>query len=100
MDRWYVRWDARNHLQIMTIFIIIYLYNCIKQMSYERGAIMLAHSAMIGVVIYMMMRYLFNQSPFVAEDRSIVIAAFMLIYMVMFGHGMPTQLNRNLSFIA
>jgi TRAP-type C4-dicarboxylate transport system permease small subunit len=69
-------------------------------MSSERGAIMLAHSAIIGVVIYMMMRYLFNQSPFVAEDRSIVIAAFMLIYMVMFGHGMPTQLNRNLSFIA
>ena len=69
-------------------------------MSYERGAIMLAHSAMIGIVIYMMMRYLFNQSALVAEDRSIVIMAFVLIYMVMFGHGMPTQLNRNLSFIS
>jgi TRAP-type C4-dicarboxylate transport system permease small subunit len=69
-------------------------------MSYERGAIMLAHSAMIGIVIYMMMRYLFNQSSFVAEDRSIVIAAFVLIYMVMFGHGLPNQLNRNLSFFA
>ena len=68
-------------------------------MSYERGAIMLAHSAMIGIVIYMMMRYLFNQSALVAEDRSIVIAAFVLIYMVMFGHGLPMQLNRNLSFI-
>lgn len=68
-------------------------------MSYERGVIMLAHSAMIGIVIYMMMRYLFNQSALVAEDRSIVIAAFVLIYMVMFGHGLPTQLNRNLSFI-
>ena len=68
-------------------------------MAYERGAIMLAHSAMIGGVIYMMMRYLFNQSALVAEDRSIVIAAFVLIYMVMFGHGLPTQLNRNISFI-
>ena len=68
-------------------------------MAYERGAIMLAHSAMIGFVIYMMMRYLFNQSALVAEDRSIVIAAFVLIYMVMFGHGLPTQLNRNISFI-
>lgn len=66
---------------------------------YERGAIMLAHSAMIGIVVYMMMRYVFDQSPFVAEDRSIAIAAFVLIYMVMFGHGMPTQLNKNLSFI-
>lgn len=70
-----------------------------EEMAYERGAIMLAHSAMIGIVVYMMMRYVFNQSPFVAEDRSIVIAAFVLIYMVMFGHGMPTQLNKNLSFI-
>jgi TRAP-type C4-dicarboxylate transport system permease small subunit len=70
-----------------------------EEMMYERGAIMLAHSAMIGIVVYMMMRYVFNQSPFVAEDRSIVIAAFVLIYMVMFGHGMPTQLNKNLSFI-
>ena len=68
-------------------------------MSYERGAIMLAHSAMIGIVIYMMMRFLFNQPSLVAEDRSIVIASFVLIYMVMFGHGMPNQLNKNLSFI-
>lgn len=68
-------------------------------MSYERGSVMLAHSAMIGIVIYIVMRYVFNQSPFVAEDRSIVIAGFVLIYMVMFGHGLPKQLNRNLSFI-
>lgn len=69
-------------------------------MAYERGSIMLLHAAMIGVVIYMMMRYILNQSELVAEDRSIVIAAFVLIYMVMFGHGMPNQLNRNLSFLS
>ncbi len=68
-------------------------------MSYERGATMLAHSAMIGIAIYLMMRYVFKQSPFVAEDRSIVIAAFILIYMVMFGHGLPGQMNKNLSFM-
>jgi TRAP-type C4-dicarboxylate transport system permease small subunit len=69
-------------------------------MVYERGAVMLAHSAMIGIAIYMMMRYIFNQPALVAEDRSIVIGAFVLIYMVMFGHGMPGQMNRNLSFLA
>jgi TRAP-type C4-dicarboxylate transport system permease small subunit len=68
-------------------------------MAYERGGVMLAHSAMIGIAIYLMMRYVFNQSALVAEDRSIVIGAFVLIYMVMFGHGMPGQMNRNLSFI-
>jgi TRAP-type C4-dicarboxylate transport system permease small subunit len=55
---------------------------------------------MIGIAIYMMMRYIFNQPALVAEDRSIVIGAFVLIYMVMFGHGMPGQMNRNLSFLA
>jgi TRAP-type C4-dicarboxylate transport system permease small subunit len=69
-------------------------------MVYERGAVMLAHSAMIGIAIYLMMRYVFNQSALVAEDRSIVIGAFVLIYMVMFGHGMPGQMNRNLSFLS
>lgn len=69
-------------------------------MGYERGLVMLAHSAMIGFAIYLMMRYIFNQSALVAEDRSIVIGAFILIYMVMFGHGMPGQMNRNLSFLA
>jgi hypothetical protein len=69
-------------------------------MTYERGAVMLAHSAMIGIAIYLMMRFVFNQSPFVAEDRSIVISAFVLIYMIMFGHGMPGQINKNLSFLS
>jgi TRAP-type C4-dicarboxylate transport system permease small subunit len=63
-------------------------------MAYERGSMMLLHAVMIGVVIYMMMRYILNQSELVAEDRSIVIAALM------FGHGMPNQLNRNLSFLS
>jgi TRAP-type C4-dicarboxylate transport system permease small subunit len=61
---------------------------------------MLVHAAMIGAVIYMVMRFVLNQSALVAEDRSIVIAAIVLIYMVMFGHGMPNQLNRNLSFLS
>jgi len=69
-------------------------------MAYERGFMMLAHAAIIGAVIYMVMRFVLNQSALVAEDRSIVIAAFVLIYMVMFGHGMPNQLNRNLSFLS
>lgn len=69
-------------------------------MTYERGAIMLAHSAMIAIAIYVMMRFVFNQPPLVAEDRSIALGAFVLIYMIMFGHGMPGQINKNLSFLS
>ena len=87
-----------------SIYNICIIYNTTTTtttiMAYERGAVMLAHSAMIGIAIYLMMRYVFNQSTFVAEDRSIVIAAITLIYMIMFGHGVPGQINKNLSFLS
>ena len=67
-------------------------------MANERGLMMLAHSAMIGIAIFLMMLFALNQSQAVAEDRSIVIAAFVLIYMILFGHGLPGQINKNVSF--
>jgi hypothetical protein len=35
-------------------------------------------------------------NPIVAENRSIILAALILIYMIMFGHGLPKSINRNL----
>ena len=43
------------------------------------------------------MRYILGQSISKAEDRSIVFASAVLLYMLLFGHGLPTRLNRNLS---
>jgi len=37
-----------------------------------------------------------KQSAKVAENRSVLIAAVVLIYMVLFGHGMPNKLNKYL----
>jgi len=37
-----------------------------------------------------------KQQANVAENRSILIAAAVLIYMVLFGHGMPKKLNKYL----
>jgi hypothetical protein len=34
-----------------------------------------------------------GQQNIVAENRSILIAACVLIYMILFGHGLPTKLN-------
>lgn len=67
-------------------------------MANERGLMMLAHSAVIGIAIFLMMRFVLNQPGAVAEDRSLVIAAFVLIYMILFGHGLPGQINKNVSF--
>jgi peptidoglycan/LPS O-acetylase OafA/YrhL len=57
---------------------------------------MVLHSAIIGLVLYMLMVFAFNQSPKMAENRSVLVAAVVLIYMVLFGHGLPTRLNKDL----
>ena len=62
----------------------------------ESGATMLFHSIVIGIVLYVFMAFILGQRQIVAENRSIVISAFALIYMIMFGHGLPRQINRDL----
>jgi TRAP-type C4-dicarboxylate transport system permease small subunit len=62
----------------------------------ERGIMMVIHSIILGVLLYVIMIYALGQRPIVAENRSILISAFVLIYMVMFGHGLPNKLNKDL----
>jgi hypothetical protein len=57
---------------------------------------MLMHSVIIGILLYVFMIFALRQRPAVAENRSILLAAFILIYMILFGHGLPTSINKNL----
>lgn len=59
----------------------------------ERGLTMLVHSVVIGIAVYAIMVFLLKQSPAVAENRSILIASAVLIYMIVFGHGLPGRMN-------
>jgi hypothetical protein len=62
----------------------------------ERGIIMLLHSLLIGVFIYIFMIYL-GQPQKIAENRSVLLAALILVYMILFGHGLPTtMINKDL----
>ena len=61
----------------------------------ERGLIMLLHSILIGVFLYIFMIYM-GQNPVMAENRSILLSALILIYMILFGHGLPNSINKNL----
>ncbi len=54
---------------------------------------MLVHSVVIGIAVYAIMVFLLKQSPAVAENRSILIASAVLIYMIVFGHGLPGRMN-------
>ena len=62
----------------------------------ENGRMMVLHSAIIGVLLYFVMIYIIGQKPVIAENRSILLAAVILIYMIVFGHGLPTSVNKNL----
>jgi ACR3 family arsenite efflux pump ArsB len=61
----------------------------------ERGTIMLLHSVIIGVLLYLFMIFVLGQKQIVAENRSILLAALILIYMILFGHGLPNSINKN-----
>jgi uncharacterized membrane-anchored protein len=62
----------------------------------ESGLTMLLHSAVIGLILYLVMVYVLKQRQEVAENRSLVLAAVVLIYMIVFGHGLPTKVNKDL----
>lgn len=65
----------------------------------EDGRMMLLHSAVIGVVLYLFMVFVLGQRSVVAENRSILLAALILVYMILFGHGLPGPINRNLLWV-
>jgi len=50
---------------------------------------MLLHSVIIGLILYLIMLFGLKQTAEVAESRSLLIAAVVLIYMLLFGHGLP-----------
>jgi len=62
----------------------------------ESGRTMILHSLFIGVLLYIIMVFLLGQKPMVAENRSILIASVVLIYMILFGHGLPVSINKNI----
>jgi ACR3 family arsenite efflux pump ArsB len=62
----------------------------------ENGLMMVLHSVIIGILLYLFMFFILGQNQIVAENRSILLAAIILIYMILFGHGLPTSINKKL----
>ena len=62
----------------------------------EPGRMMLLHSVIIGILLYLFMFFVLGQRQMVAENRSILLAALVLVYMILFGHGLPGSINKNL----
>jgi len=88
-------------MELMTIHMMlerpsleykIYLLN----IQMEGGFTMAFHAFLIVVVLYVFMRYVLGQRHCVAEDRSVALGAVALLYMVLYGHGLPRRVNPNM----
>jgi hypothetical protein len=62
----------------------------------ERGLVMMTHSAALGALAYLVMTSVFNQPQRVAENKSLLLFAALLIYMILFGHNLPFKINEDL----
>jgi|TARA_B110000971_G_C19735276_1_gene374945 hypothetical protein len=62
----------------------------------ERPLMMVLHSVVIALILYIFMVYALNQNYMVAETRSVFIGAIVLLYMLMFGHALPGKINKML----
>ena len=57
---------------------------------------MVIHSVVIALVLYIIMVYALKQNYMVAETRSVFLGGVVLLYMLMFGHGLPGKINKML----
>jgi Mn2+/Fe2+ NRAMP family transporter len=55
----------------------------------EQPWMMVLHSIIIGLIIFLFMIFGLRQQNEFAQRTSILIASFALIYMLLFGHGLP-----------
>jgi hypothetical protein len=63
----------------------------------ESGPAMVLHCIFITSVLYIIMVYLLKQSSAIAMDRSILIGAVILVYMILYGHNFPPgKINPNI----
>ena len=56
----------------------------------------IVHSIVLGVILYVGMVNGLKQDKEVALDRSTLIAAVFLVYMILYGHNLPTNINKNI----
>lgn len=55
---------------------------------------MLLHSVIIAIIAFIAMVYFLKQDANLAENRSLLIGSVSLIYMILFGHKLPTSINK------
>ena len=61
-----------------------------------KSLMMVVHALLISAVAYAIMVYALGQKKGVAESRSVLLMGVLVVYMTLFGHGLPTSINKDL----
>lgn len=56
----------------------------------ERPIIMVNHGVVAGGILYVILRFILKQPALVAEKRAVLFMCAAVIYMVLFGHKLPS----------
>ena len=59
----------------------------------ESSLTMVMHSVIISLVLYVVLAYGLKQPEPVALNRSVIVGCVACVYMILFGHGLPTKMN-------
>jgi len=51
---------------------------------------MVVHGLILMVILYLIMTMVLKQTPKLAETRAVTLGAIAIVYMVQFGHKMPS----------
>lgn len=62
----------------------------------NNGLRMILHGLAAGIILYVILRFVLGQEMEKAEDRSILFGAVVLVYMILFGHSLPTRISENI----
>jgi hypothetical protein len=54
------------------------------------------HAILLGLALYLVMKYGLKQSNSMSTDRAVLIASISLVYMTLFGHRLPGKINSNI----
>ena len=68
-------------------------------MSFKEGPFMMFfHAVVIYFALFLFMKFILKQPNMVAVNRSMILSAVALIYMILWGHNLPGKLNPGLFY--
>jgi hypothetical protein len=84
------------NINIFILFNFNFNFITVYYIAMESALMMVVHGAVIGAVLYLIMRFGLKTGEVVAQTRAVLVGLLAALYMLLFGHNLPVRLNKNL----